>query len=563
MPRIASRQGRRRTADVSTEEAVTFRDMMLSEPVLRGLHDSGFERPSPIQLQAIPVGQFGTDLIAQAKSGTGKTCVFSVIVLEAVRAARAQPQAVVLAPTREIAVQISDVISAIGAHCEGLRAEVFIGGIAITRDRERARSCNVVVGTPGRVCALLSEGSLAVEAIRMLVLDEADKLLDEIFLADIEYIVEALPPRKQVLAFSATYTAEQRETLRGWMRQPNLVLLDADRVSLRGVMQRYELVPVPQSEGSSGRYALYEGKAKVLLRVLDRTSFHQCQVFMNSRSRANDLVATLIHHGYPAAFISADLSQHQRNAVMSSMRALRLRVLVSTDLTARGVDVERVNLVVNVDLPKCAETYIHRVGRTGRFGTHGLAIALVGREELPVLLGMVKSLNTVIEPLTGVPAAADDPAGTASESRSGADGPGGDGAAGEGHSEEGAGTEEAAAAAQLERLRKLREQAAGKVSSTSELRRHGKSSREDGADDGRSPKKWSKKRDFTSCGLRVSFSDGSAIVGDEVPSLIALFQRYGEIRSTQFRAGKYHGWYTRNPPSRQRCCLALSSARCL
>jgi len=171
MPRVASHKGRQRTADVTTAETVHFRDLMLSEPVLCGLLDSGFERPSPIQLQAIPVGLFGTDLIAQAKSGTGKTCVFAVAVLERVHAARPVPQAVVLAPTREIAVQIGEVIRAIGSHCDGLALEVLIGGVGIHRDRERLRCCNVVVGTPGRVCALLAEGSLPGDAVRMLVLD--------------------------------------------------------------------------------------------------------------------------------------------------------------------------------------------------------------------------------------------------------------------------------------------------------------------------------------------------------------------------------------------------------
>ena len=588
MPRVASRQGRLRTADVATDETVLFRDLMLSEPVLRGLLESGFERPSPIQLQAIPVGLFGTDLIAQAKSGTGKTCVFAVVVLESVRAERPVPQAVVLAPTREIAVQIGHVFSAIGSHCAGLALEVLIGGMAIQRDRERVRCCNVVVGTPGRVCALLAEGSLSGEAIRMLVLDEADKLMDDIFLPDLGYIVGALPQRKQILALSATYTSEQRDLLTGWMRDPTMVLLDADSVSLRGVAQRYKVVaPLGQA---TGQYALFEGKATALLQLLGMTAFHQCLVFLNGRARAHDLVATLNHHGYPAAFIGGDLPQQQRNAAMASMRSLRLRVLVSTDLTSRGVDVERVNLVINLDLPRCAETYIHRVGRTGRFGTHGLAIALVGNNELSVLLDMVRSLNSSIEPIgsleqvtpadTAVSIDADSVSGNGKDidgqqQRStravgltgigihGSTELGGSSVSLVGDAGVGAGTdadadasarcgglwpaqvptlEDDAAAAQLARLKHLRQQAATKESDALGLRRHQKAASRSLVDGARARRQRSKSGEFNACGLRVSFSDGSAITEADATGLPDLFRKFGKIHSTQFLVGKKHGW---------------------
>ena len=588
MPRVASRQGRLRTADVATDETVLFRDLMLSEPVLRGLLESGFERPSPIQLQAIPLGLVGTDLIAQAKSGTGKTCVFAVVVLESVQPERPVPQAVVLAPTREIAVQIGHVFSAIGSHCTGLALEVLIGGMAIQRDRERVRCCNVVVGTPGRVRALLAEGSLPGEAVRMLVLDEADKLMDDIFLPDLGYIVGALPQRKQILALSATYTAEQRDLLTGWMRDPTMVLLDADSVSLRGVAQRFMVVaPLGQA---TGQYALFEGKATALLQLLGRTAFHQCLVFLNGRARAHDLVETLNHHGYPAAFIGGDLPQQQRNAVMASMRSLRLRVLVSTDLTSRGVDVERVNLVINLDLPRCPETYIHRVGRTGRFGTHGLAIALVGSQELSVLLDMVRSLNSSIEPIESQLELT--PADTAvsihSDSVSGygkdIDGQqqrsthavgfthigihadtelGGSSVSFVGDVGVGVGTdadadasarcggllpaqvpsvEDDAAAAQLARLKHVREQAATKESDALELRRHQNAAGRSLVDGTRARRQRSKREEVNACGLRVSFVDGSAITEADATGLPDLFSKFGKIHSTQFLVGKKHGW---------------------
>jgi superfamily II DNA/RNA helicase len=393
MVRVASRPGRARTSDVAPlleEDAnITFRELMLSEAVLRGLLEAGFDRPSPIQLMAIPVGKFGTDLVAQAKSGTGKTCVFSVIVLEGLNLARRVPQALIVAPTREIAVQICSVVNAIGEFCEGLRVGSFIGGLDIVRDRKRLQHCHVIVGTPGRLCALVAEGSLAVATVRTLVLDEADKLLEETFMGDLEYIVQALPARKQVLAFSATYTAEQKACLSGWMRDPTLCLLDADRVSLQGVTQYYEEVGMPpgieKQDRHAARTALLCVKAQALLRILDQTPFHQCVVFMNGCAEAHDLVATLVHHGTKLTFLSLKLTclrlkltffgriprglhrrrpetgthtppllvlyavlhirregwcacstkQEQRNSVMASLRALRLRVLVSSDLTAR------------------------------------------------------------------------------------------------------------------------------------------------------------------------------------------------------------------------------------
>lgn len=402
MPRIASRTGRARTADVFTDSAIGFADMMLSEPIFRGLQAAGFERPSPIQLKAIPVGRFGSDLIAQAKSGTGKTCVFAVIALESVTLARKAPQVLVLAPTREIAHQIRDVISTIGAFCPDLKCEPFIGGTSLTLDQDKVRDCHVVVGSPGRIVGLIADGFLDTARVKMLILDEADKLLQGAFVEQVSFIQASLPERKQVLAFSATYTRTQRETLSKWMRDPNFVLISTDEVSLEGVTQYYQEVsadPGDMSATSHPAFAAYVQKLQSLIQILGSVPFHQCLVFMNNRSRAQELVSVLAQHGYPAAAISGDMPQQQRNAAMAGLRNLQLRVLVSTDLTARGVDVENVNVVINMDLPADAETYIHRVGRTGRFGTRGLSITLATTEELGTLRKLITQLKTIVRPL--------------------------------------------------------------------------------------------------------------------------------------------------------------------
>eukprot|EP00798_Chlamydomonas_sp_ICE-L_P008552 gene8552-33985_t len=336
-----------RTADVQSEDSKTFDDLHLPKHIVSALSGAGFTAPSPVQRAAIPLGCIGSDLIVQAKSGTGKTVVFAVICLSRVKA---------------------DNTSLQGAS--------------------NSKLCHIAVGTPGRVLSLLQSGSMVAEGIKMFVLDEADALLSESFYSDVTFIYDQMPRRKQVMAFSATYTKDLLDDLEPLVKKPQRVMLCEETVSLVGVKQFYGLVgeegtrgaalgseSVPGADGlvaCSGAAEDGEEKAKTfrqkvekLLKLIASVSFHQPQ--------AEWLATRLTAAGYPSAYLSGARPQNERMEAMEAVRGFQLRVLVSTDVVARGVDLDRVNLVVNLDLP---------VGRTGRFGTRGVSISLVTASEL-------------------------------------------------------------------------------------------------------------------------------------------------------------------------------------
>lgn len=367
---------RERTSDVLTEENINvdFSSMFLSESVTAGLQKVGFEKPSPIQLKAIPLGRCGLDLIVQAKSGTGKTCVFSVIALESLDLSSPSTQVLILAPTREIAVQIQETIRSIGCEMEGLRCHVFIGGTLFGPDRQKLKKCHVAVGTPGRVKQLIEYDVLKTGSIRLFVLDEADKLLDVTFQEQINWVYNHLPDNKQMLALSATYPESLANYLTRYMREPTFVRLNPRDLSLRGINQLYVELP-----GHSLPNKAFEIKVIKLLQILTQISFNQCLIFSNLQTRAQNLCDILCDRGWPSECISGSQEQAQRLSAMAKLKKFQCRILISTDLTARGIDAENVNLIINLDIPSDTKTYLHRIGRAGRFGTHGAAISLASR----------------------------------------------------------------------------------------------------------------------------------------------------------------------------------------
>ncbi|XP_078001496.1 uncharacterized protein LOC144453987 [Glandiceps talaboti] len=360
---------RHRTADVLIAENVDFAGLLLSEAVQKGLTTAGFEKPSPIQLKAIPLGRCGLDLIVQAKSGTGKTCVFSVIALESLQLNSNSTQVLVLAPTREIAVQIHDVILSIGSALLKLRCHVFIGGLPLAQDKQKLNKCHIAVGTPGRIKQLIEEDLINTNTIRLYVLDEADKLLDESFKEQINWIYSALPENKQMLALSATYPEYLAQQLTSYMRDPVFVRLNPKDLALQGLVQYYKVVSY-----NSLPHKQFEIKVQHLLQLLSQVTFNQCLIFSNYQTRAQNLSDYLCVKGWPSTYISGSQDQTHRLQAMAMLKKFQCRVLISTDLTARGIDAERVNLVVNLDVPYDAKTYLHRIGRAGRFGTQGIAV---------------------------------------------------------------------------------------------------------------------------------------------------------------------------------------------
>ncbi|KAG7401236.1 hypothetical protein PHYBOEH_002420 [Phytophthora boehmeriae] len=388
--------------------ATAFSDLPLHDDVGQALTAMHFLRPSPIQLRALPVALFGNDVIGQAKSGTGKTAVFGVTAVEhAIRRVEQQqqsdptedlvvgdPLALILAPTREIAVQIEGVLRQLAKFRPEIVIRTCIGGLSVAQDQMHlAAGCHIVVGTPGRVKALIDQRSLPCSALRLLVLDEVDKLMAGDFEKDIQYIAAALPERRQTLAFSATFTPDQLVAVATLMRTPQVVrvrgpddvttefisstedlaeLKERERSNspelwLRHVKQYFSVVKTP-STVASGDALNMNIKIVKLASLLSEIVFDQCMVFCNDKFRAEALATALVSQGWPAACITGSQSQATRLEVMEAFRTSSLRVLVSTDLTARGIDVDKVNFVVNLDLPRDPATYLHRVGRTGRFG---------------------------------------------------------------------------------------------------------------------------------------------------------------------------------------------------
>ncbi|XP_073523292.1 probable ATP-dependent RNA helicase DDX20 [Phyllobates terribilis] len=383
---------RPRTGDVlqGPDVSADFSSLLLSRPVLEGLEAAGFSKPSPIQSKAIPLGRCGLDLIVQAKSGTGKTCVFSTVALDSLILENMATQILVLAPTREIAVQIHSVIISIGSRMEGLECHVFIGGTPLPQDKVRLKKCHIAVGSPGRIKQLIEIGYLNTSSIRLFILDEADKLLEEgSFQEQINWIYSSLPANKQMLAVSATYPESLAKALTRYMREPTFVRLNVMDPSLIGLKQYYKVVnshPLP--------HKTFEEKIQHLQELFSRVPFNQALVFSNLHSRAKHLSDVLSAKGFPAVCISGGMNQNQRLDAMAKLKQYHCRVLISTDLTSRGIDAEKVNLVINLDVPHDWETYMHRIGRAGRFGTYGLSVSYCCRgEEENLMMSIAQKCN--------------------------------------------------------------------------------------------------------------------------------------------------------------------------
>ncbi|NXB53374.1 DDX20 helicase, partial [Leucopsar rothschildi] len=371
-----------------------------------GPSDFGSLLLSPVPaVPAVPWGLFchllaalppGNNLIVQAKSGTGKTCVFATIALDAVLLESPATQVLVLAPTREIAVQIHAVITTIGIKMEGLECHVFIGGTPLSQDRSRLKKCHIAVGSPGRIKQLIELDYLSTASVRLFVLDEADKLLEEgSFQEQINWIYSSLPVNKQMLAVSATYPESLAAALTRYMREPTFVRLNPTDPSLLGLKQYYKIVnshPLP--------HKTFEEKTQHLQELFSKIPFNQALVFSNLHSRAQHLAEILTSRGFPAECIAGNMNQNQRLDAMAKLKQFHCRVLISTDLTSRGIDAEKVNLVINLDVPLDWETYMHRIGRAGRFGTLGLAVTFCCRgEEENTMMKIAQKCNLQLLPL--------------------------------------------------------------------------------------------------------------------------------------------------------------------
>jgi ATP-dependent RNA helicase DeaD len=363
----------------------TFADLGLSEPLLRALHDVGYEAPSPIQEQAIPPLLEGRDVIGQAQTGTGKTAAFGLPMLGFVDPSEQEVQALVLTPTRELCIQVTQALRAYGAH-RGIDPVAVFGGAPIrTQQAQLRQGGQVVVGTVGRVLDLISRHSLMLHSCRYVVLDEADEMLDLGFLEDVERILALMPGSRQTALFSATIPAEIRDLAERHLYNPVLVKVKAATLTIDTVEQFYlETKPAD--------------KTAALIQVLEAERPHQAIVFVRTKIRCEQLYRTLRDKGMNVKALHGDMTQGQRDGVMLSFKAGRLPVLVATDVAARGLDIVAVTHIVNFDIPTSPDVYVHRIGRTGRVGRSGRAITFVERRQRRELEAIERHANTRISP---------------------------------------------------------------------------------------------------------------------------------------------------------------------
>ncbi|AJU87824.1 Fal1p [Saccharomyces cerevisiae YJM1250] len=368
----------------------TFESMNLKDDLLRGIYSYGFEAPSSIQSRAITQIISGKDVIAQAQSGTGKTATFTIGLLQAIDLRKKDLQALILSPTRELASQIGQVVKNLGDYMN-VNAFAITGGKTLKDDLKKMQKhgCQAVSGTPGRVLDMIKRQMLQTRNVQMLVLDEADELLSETlgFKQQIYDIFAKLPKNCQVVVVSATMNKDILEVTRKFMNDPVKILVKRDEISLEGIKQY--VVNVDKEEW----------KFDTLCDIYDSLTITQCVIFCNTKKKVDWLSQRLIQSNFAVISMHGDMKQEERDKVMNDFRTGHSRVLISTDVWARGIDVQQVSLVINYDLPEIIENYIHRIGRSGRFGRKGVAINFITKADLAKLREIEKFYSIKINPM--------------------------------------------------------------------------------------------------------------------------------------------------------------------
>jgi translation initiation factor 4A len=373
------------TEDVTIEKVDSFDKMGLRDELLRGIYTYGYERPSMIQQKAIVPGITGRDIIAQAQSGTGKTATFTITALQQIDFTLPAVQALLMAPTRELATQIHGVVEALGDYL-GVKAHVCIGGNRLSDDRSSLRAgVHVVVGTPGRILDLLQRGDLDASKLKLFFMDEADEMLSLGFKDAIYNIFQAIPGNVQVGLFSATMPPEALDITANFMKNPCRILVQQEEITLEGIRQFYINCEREQ------------WKFDVLCDLYDTLNIAQAVIFCNTRKKVDWLTEQLRQKDFTVSATHGDLEPTQRAAILQEFRSGRSRILISTDLLARGIDVHGVSLVINYDLSRNQEKYIHRIGRSGRFGRKGVAVNLVSHDDMQNMRELERYYNTRIE----------------------------------------------------------------------------------------------------------------------------------------------------------------------
>lgn len=362
-----------------------FDNMELKDELLRGVYAYGFERPSAIQARAIVPVIKGHDVIAQAQSGTGKTATFSIAILQRIDPSIKAVQALILAPTRELAQQIQKVVIALGDYMK-IDCHACIGGTNVREDMAKLNEgAQVVVGTPGRVYDMINRRAFKTDQLKMFCLDEADEMLSRGFKDQMYEVFQLLPQDTQCVLLSATMPQEVLEVTKKFMREPIRILVKRDELTLEGIRQFYVAVDKE------------EWKLDTLCDLYETVTITQAVIFCNTRRKVDWLTDKLTSREFTVSAMHGDMEQGQREVIMREFRSGSSRVLITTDLLARGIDVQQVSLVINYDLPSNRENYIHRIGRGGRFGRKGVAINFVTADDVRMLRDIEQFYSTQID----------------------------------------------------------------------------------------------------------------------------------------------------------------------
>ena len=366
---------------------VTFESMDLSSEILKAVRAMGFQEPSTVQARTIPLMMSGADINAIAPTGTGKTCAFGIPMLEYVQLKDSRIQEIVLAPTRELALQIGDELTRLAKYIEGVRIAVIYGGQSISKQiAALKRKPQIIIATPGRLLDHMQRGNIRLNAVHTMVLDEADEMLNMGFVKDVTKIIEATPPERQLVLFSATTNQDVLTIAWKYQHEPVEITVEATKED-RPQITQYVIATEPDQ------------KTDHLLYRLDADVYQRIMIFCNTKFMTDKLTRQLCREGYDAQCLHGDIPQAKRNVVMNDFKRGRFPILVSTDVAARGIDVDDVEAVINYDLPNENEYYLHRIGRTGRAHKHGVSFSLVTFRESVRMDEILKYMLTVPTPL--------------------------------------------------------------------------------------------------------------------------------------------------------------------
>ncbi|CAF1329160.1 unnamed protein product [Adineta ricciae] len=376
---------RARTSDVTNTSGHDFEDYCLKRELLMGIYEKGWEKPSPIQEHSIPIALTGRDVLARAKNGTGKTGAYTIPIIERIDPTKNAIQAIILVPTRELALQTSAICMELSKHIH-LRVMVTTGGTSLREDITRLQEVvHIMIATPGRLLDLVKKNLAKLDSCRVIVLDEADKLLSQDFNHLLDDVIFYLPQDRQIMLYSATFPLTVDDFIKKHMRNPYEINL-MEELTLKGITQYYAFVQERQ-------------KVHCLNTLFSKLQINQSIIFCNSTQRVELLAKKITDLGYSCYYIHSKMRQDHRNRVFHDFRTGLCRNLVCSDLFTRGIDIQAVNVVINFDFPKLSETYLHRIGRSGRFGHYGIAISLITYEDRFSLHKIEQELGTEIQPI--------------------------------------------------------------------------------------------------------------------------------------------------------------------